>query len=156
MQNRFELFTVLISKINRSIRKIKTEEMEEFALTGVHVSCLYYLYKWDGLTAAELSAHCWEDKASISRSLEYLEQAGYVEREKGKKKRYNCNLHLSEAGKVTGARIAQKVDAVLESAGRGINEADREILYRCLGIISDNLTAICNQYGEENGNSNIN
>ena len=32
MQGRFETFTVLITTINRSIRKIKTEEMAEFDL----------------------------------------------------------------------------------------------------------------------------
>ena len=45
MKERFETFTLLLSKINRSIRKIKTEEMEEFNLKCPHVYCLYYLHK---------------------------------------------------------------------------------------------------------------
>ena len=45
MIERFETFTVLITKISRSIRKIKTEEMAKFNLKSPHVSCLYYLFK---------------------------------------------------------------------------------------------------------------
>ena len=45
MENRFKLFTILNSRINRCIRKIKTEEMSEFNLKSTHVSCLYYLHE---------------------------------------------------------------------------------------------------------------
>ena len=78
MQQRFETFTVLISGINRNIRRIKTEEMEEFDLKSHHVSCIYYLYMQDGLTARELCDLCEEDKANISRALDFLEKQGYT------------------------------------------------------------------------------
>lgn len=70
VENRFKMFTVLNSKINRCIRRIKTEEMAEFDLRSTHVSCLYYLYAENTLTAKELCDICDEDKAAISRSLE--------------------------------------------------------------------------------------
>ena len=76
---RFQQFTVLITKINRSIHKIKTGEMEEFSLKSPHVSCLYYLYKSKGsLTATKLCEICDEDKAYISRSLDSLENSKYI------------------------------------------------------------------------------
>lgn len=75
MENRFKLFTVLTSKISRCIRKIKTEEMDEFNLKSTHVSCLYYLYEENSLTAKELCDVCDEDKAAISRSLDYIEHS---------------------------------------------------------------------------------
>ena len=78
MEERFEAFMVLISRISRSIRRIKSEEMAEFQLKGPHVSCLYYLSLADGLTAAALCERCDEDKAAVSRSLDYLEKGGYI------------------------------------------------------------------------------
>ena len=75
---RFKLFTSLMSKINKSIRKIKAMEMAEFNLKSTHVSCLYYLYEEDTLTAKELCDICEEDKAAISRTLDYLESNGYL------------------------------------------------------------------------------
>ena len=58
MNNRFETFTVLITSINRLIRRIKTETMAQYDLKSPHVSCLYYLYMHPGMTAAELCEVC--------------------------------------------------------------------------------------------------
>ena len=99
MQQRFETFTVLIAKISRSIRRIKAEEMSEFHLKGPHVSCLYYLTQLGPLTAGQLCDRCEEDKAAVSRSLEYLEQNGYVTRPD---KRYRSPLTLTEKPNCTG------------------------------------------------------
>ena len=78
MEERFETFTVLITRISRSIKRIKADEMADFELKGPHVSCLYYLSQQDGMTAAELCERCDEDKAAISRSLDDLEKNGYI------------------------------------------------------------------------------
>lgn len=51
MEERFETFTVLITRISRSIKRIKADEMADFELKGPHVSCLYYLSQQDGMTA---------------------------------------------------------------------------------------------------------
>ena len=71
MQERFETFTVLINRISRDIRKIKNQEMADYHLRSVHVSCLYYVYSLGNVTSAELCEHCEEDKATISRAVDY-------------------------------------------------------------------------------------
>ncbi|MBE7076502.1 MAG: MarR family transcriptional regulator [Clostridiales bacterium] len=139
MKERFELFTVLIAKISRSIRKIKTEEMEEFDLKSPHVSCLYYLFKSNNLTATELCEICQEDKSAISRSLDYLESKGYISCDSNLKKRYKCHLTLTEKGQKIGKIIADKIDEILEIASDGLTEEKRIILYESLTLISDNL-----------------
>lgn len=148
MQKRFETFTVLISKIARSIRKIKTEEMAEYNLKSPHVSCLYHLYKAGELTAKELCDLCEEDKAAISRSIEYLEKGGYIVCRSTAKKRYRAPFTLTERGLAVGEHIAKKIDTVLEEASAGMREEEREILYKSLSLISDNLQKICKKYGE--------
>ena len=60
MEEHYETFTVLIARINRSIKRIKSAEMAEFQLKGPYVSCLYYLSLTDGLTAAALCERCDE------------------------------------------------------------------------------------------------
>ena len=62
MEERFETFTILIARIRRSIKRIKSEEMADFELKGPHVSCLYYLSLCEGMTAAELCERCDEDR----------------------------------------------------------------------------------------------
>ena len=146
MKERFETFTVLIANISRSIRKIKTEEMSEFDLKSAHVSCLYYLYKANMLTARELCDVCGEDKANVSRSLEYLEEQGYVEYVIDAQKRYKSPLKLTEKGEQTAARIAQKIDGILDIVGEDVAIEDREIMYRALLKISENLSRKCEDY----------
>ena len=100
MEERFETFTVLITRISRSIKRIKADEMADFELKGPHVSCLYYLSQQDGMTAAELCERCDEDKAAISRSLDDLEKNGYITCASGAGKRYKSPLRLTERGKL--------------------------------------------------------
>lgn len=149
MQERFKTFTVLISKISRSIRRIKTEEMDELHLKSPHVSCLYYLFKSETLTAKELCDICAEDKASLSRSIEYLEKENYIICESNLKKRYRSPLNLTEKGQKVGKIIAEKIDHILNIASKGLTEEKRLILYEGLTLISNNLEEYCENYKGE-------
>ena len=104
MQERFETFTVLINRISRDIRRIKNQEMAVYHLRSAHVSCLYYIYSLDGVTSAELCEHCEEDKATISRALDYLETNGFIVRDSDRVKRYRNPLRLTEKGQEVGKR----------------------------------------------------
>lgn len=153
MYDRFQNFTVMILKIHRCIQKIKTAEIAEFNLKSSHVSCLYYLYKENTLTATELCEICLEDKSYISHSLRYLEANGYISCDSEAKKRYNAPFYLTEKGRELGAYIAEKIDTVLEPASDGMTEEDRVTLYRCLGQISGNLEKICEKYNNKGNES---
>ena len=146
MQERFETFTVLIANLARCIYRIKTEEMAEFDLKSSHVSCIYYLYKQESMTAKELREVCGEDKANISRAIKYLETNGYVYCESSAQKRYLDAFRLTEKGREIGARISVKKDHILDLASVGIEESEREIMYRSLAIINNNLNKICSDY----------
>lgn len=152
MQDRFETFTVLINKISRNIRKIKNQEMEAYQLRSAHVSCLYYLYKDDALTATELCERCAEDKATISRALDYLEQNEYLVCASKSAKKYKSPITLTEKGMDMGKLISDKVDAVLLEISAGLTEAERVEFYRSLSIICDGLERICENGENEAGN----
>ena len=140
MDERFETFTVLINQISRSIRRIKAEQMESINLKGPHVSCLYYLSKNGPLTAAELCDRCEEDKAAVSRSLDYLEQNGYLQIPEGK--RYRRSLVLTQKGSAAGAEVSRRIDSIVALASCDVLEEDRLAMYRALSIISKNLEKI--------------
>lgn len=138
---RFETFTVLMARIGRSIKRIKAEEMARFQLKGPHVSCLYYLSLNESMTAAQLCERCEEDKAAISRSLEYLEENGYLQCPEGK--RYRRQLILTEKGEAAGAEISSRIDRFVSIASGDISESDRLAMYRALSVISSNLSKLC-------------
>ena len=147
MHERFENFTVLMMRINRSIRRLKTDEMKKWGLKSHHVSCLYYLYKSNGLNATELGELCIEDKAALSRAIDTLEEEGYLVCNSSTIKRYRSPLELTEKGKEVGKSLANRIDAVLEATSDGVSDADRKIMYSALEKISARLEALC--YGDE-------
>ena len=149
MEERFRTFTVLITKISRDIRKIKTGEMLEFGLSNTHVSCLYYLYKEKSLSAKELMDICLEDKASLSRAIAYLEENGYLECDSQLKKRYNSAFKLTKKGVSIAEKVAEKIDNVLGFASAGLSEEKRKIMYEGLGLISENLDKYCYKFEGE-------
>lgn len=146
MRERFKTFTVLTANIGRSIRRIKTEEISGFALKTGHVSCLYYLFRHGALTLTELGELCEEDKANLSRALDYLEKNGYVTVEQNATRRYKRHLSLTEKGREVACSLSDRVDEVLKEVSRGVSEEERAIMYRCLDQINENLKNICERY----------
>ena len=142
MKERFETFTVLINRISRNIRKIKNYEMAEYNLKSSHISCLYYLYIENGLTATDLCERCEEDKATISRALDYLEKNNYLMCESKYAKRYKSPFVLTEKGNEAGKKIADKINGVLDEISVGLTEEERIQFYKSLAIISSSLENI--------------
>ncbi|MEE0967838.1 MAG: MarR family transcriptional regulator [Clostridia bacterium] len=148
MHKRFTQFTLLITRISRSIRRLKTDEMKKWGLKSHHVSCLYYLYCSKSLTATELCEMCGEDKSALSRAIEALENEGYIDCNIKAQKRYRSPLVLTEKGMEAGKRIYDRVDQVYKEASEGISEEDRRILYSCL----DKICLKLEEMGDNNGN----
>ena len=146
MEERFEIFTVLMAKIRRNVQRVKTEEMAEYNLKSPQVSCLYNLYKHDSLTATELCELCGEDKAAISRSVVQLEKEGYVRYDDAAKKHYKSNIFLTESGKKVACEVVKKIDGYIDLVGSGLSERERLIFYKSLYTISNNLEKICQAY----------
>ena len=72
MSDRFDIFTMTITQIYRSLQRIKNREMTEVNLKGVHVMCLHTLnHNPGGMTLTALSQACEEDKAAMSRTIEF-------------------------------------------------------------------------------------
>ena len=148
MQERFETFTVLINRISRNIRKIKNQEMAEYNLRSAHVSCLYYLYIHKGATATDLCERCEEDKATISRALDYLEGNGFLTCESKSVKRYKSPLILTDKGNEAGKKITDKINGVLDAISGGLTDEERVAFYRSLSIISESLEAVSKNGGK--------
>ena len=150
MEERFQIFTVLVANLNRCIYRIKTDVMAEYNLKSSHVSCLYYLYKHGPLTATELCGLCGEDKSNVSRTIKYLEEEGYLLNNSKTNKKYLTPIELSTKGKEIGKRLSIKVDEILNYASFGLSDEDRKIMYDSLNLINERLNKLCNDYDKGN------
>ncbi|MCH5163408.1 MAG: winged helix-turn-helix transcriptional regulator [Clostridiales bacterium] len=133
----YQSFTLLISSIYRSIYKIKDKEMSALGLKGTHLTCLFYLHEYgSGQTAADLCKLSGEDKAAISRSIEYLVGSGYIEPGEGN---YRRPLKLTPKGEETARYISSKVDDFVAHASKDLTDEERLILYKALGKVESKL-----------------
>lgn len=146
MEARYETFTVLIARISRSIRRLKGEEMARWGLKGPHVSCLYYLALSGPMTAAELCERCEEDKAAVSRSVDYLERNGFLVCRDSGGRRYKNPLELTDRGRAVCEAMAARIGRIVEAVSSGVDEGDRQGMYRALTQIGQGLEAL---YSEE-------
>ena len=141
MEDRFEKFTTYIMQFNRYIQKIKEIEMKEFNLHANHTMCIYFLSKnKDGLTSTELVKLCKEDKAAISRSINYLIENDYIIRkENTDKKTYRSLLILTDKGNDLAIKMQDKISKSLNIGGNNLDEKTRETFYDTLNTIMQNL-----------------
>ncbi len=145
MNERFETFTVLINRISRNIRKIKNQEMSQYNLRSAHVSCLYFIYITEKITATELCEKCEEDKATISRAIDYLKKNGFISCKLDNAKKYKSPLLLTEKGELVGKKIADKINFVLDEISVGLSNEERNEFYRSLSIISNSIELVANK-----------
>lgn len=145
MENRYQLFTSLISKINHNILIIKRKTMSEFNLKSTHVTCLFYLYESNGMTAKELCDACGEDKGLLSRSLNYLEEEGYLTTNSSNSKKYKTTINLTIKGEKIAAKIKEKIDVILKNVNNEVSEEERKFFYDTLIQINNNLEKICKE-----------
>ena len=143
MQDRFNHFTVLISRASRCIKALKSDKMNEFNLKGPHVHCLYYLYLYGTMTASELCEVCNDDKAMLSRNIEHLEKCGYVIRETEGNKRYRSPISLTSKGQEVAKKMVQLISEVVDKASQGLSVENRTIMYESLELVCANLEKMC-------------
>lgn len=99
--------------------------------------CLFFLHhNPDGLTAAQLTELCAEDKAAISRNIALLQQKGYIE---SGEKRYRSKLRLSESGLALAGQIDTLIEQWVALGGDGLTEEQRATFYTVLELIAGNL-----------------
>lgn len=150
MLGRFKEFTKNISLAYKYLIKIKSFGIREFGLKGSHLMCLFYIGESEnGLTATELCRLCCEDKAAISKALSALGDNGYVVLENGENKKYRSTYLLTEAGMQVVDSVKEKIFSAVSLGGNGLSEEDREVFYRSLQVIVDNLAAISKKYSGE-------
>ena len=137
---RFETFSMLIAKINRNMRKLKAQEMQQFDLRSSHVQYIYHLYKEKALSLKQLSEICISDKAAVSRGIDELQALGYVKQ--SDRRQYKLFFSLTEAGEEIGEKLSLRVDSVLKATSLGLSDEERRAFYKHLTIISENLQRI--------------
>ncbi len=152
MKQRYTTFSLLLINISRCVQRIKNVEMAALGLKGKQVQCLFGLYNTPkGASLTRLCEICGEDKGMMSRTIKELTSAGLVYVDSTSERKYKNPIRLTEKGEQIAGRVSERISANLEKGSLGISDEERENFYHSLGIISENLTEICNNYDRSNG-----
>lgn len=144
MISKYELFSNSVERLSRDIQKLERMEMARYGLKGPHAQCLLALSRYpQGMIATELCELCEKDKAAISRIVAELEEAGLVQRLERNGTRYRATLVLTPSGREAAEVVSRTAKWAVERAGEGLTDGDREVFYRVLALIAENLHAIC-------------
>ena len=136
MVERFEKFSLSIAEISRCWHKLASEEMKVYGLKGAHALYLTTLYRYpQGITVPDLCELCLKDKSDASRMLAILEKKELVRKEGG----YGGTVQLTEAGLQAARQVRSRVCRAVEEAGKDLSAEEREIFYKALGSITENL-----------------
>ena len=141
MLNRFAKFSFSIAEIDRCWHKLAAEEMAKYDLHSPHAVYLNTLYDAnpEGITAAQLGDLCGKNKADVSRMVAILEKKGLVQKIAVGNHMYRARLMLTEEGKQAAEQVRQRVAVAVELAGSGLSQEEREIFYKALDLITENL-----------------
>lgn len=151
MISKYELFSSSVSCLYHDIQKIERVEMTKFGLKGPHAQCLLAMSRYpEGVTAAQLCEICEKDKAAISRTVAELEKFGMILRVERNGTRYRAKLTLTQQGKTAAQAVNERAQLAVERAGEGFDDAQREVFYRVLALIAENLHTICKDGLKEN------
>ena len=132
MEDRYGKFMMLINNINRCIKRIENDQMHKYNLRSYHISCLYNLYKHKGITATDLVEMTQQDKASISRSIDFLQDKEYIYCQSKTLKKYKSPILLTQKGQLVAKKIADKIDLVLKQLDQLLTDSQREEFYQNL------------------------
>jgi len=94
-----EVLGGLVSYLYRSAQTHKTKRLDTFNLGSGQFPFLMTLYYHDGINQETLARRGRFDKATITRAIARLEEAGYVRRERDPEDRRAYRIYLSEEGR---------------------------------------------------------
>lgn len=140
MIERFEKFSLSITEISRSWRKLATEEMEKYDLKGPHATYLITMYRFpEGITVPQLCEVTGKDKSDASRMIAILETKGLVKKQTVGGSSYRGLLELTDAGRQAAEHVRQRACRAVEMAGKDLTEESREAFYMAMDSIVNNL-----------------
>lgn len=122
------LFTA--RRVRRSVNAI----LKEHALTGAQFALLNSIPE-EGIPLTQLASLSWADPGNVSGTVDRLENAGWVVRERSEDDRRVVLISLSERGREVLAELKPQHEAAVATAFHGLELAEMETLRELLAAI---------------------
>lgn len=151
MIERYDVRRLLV-RAEKARKHLMQPHLNQIGLTfgQGHARILDVLLNQDHVTQKELSDLCHVDATTMSRSLDRLEESGYLVREKDPGCRRSYLICLTPEGVREAHKVRLVLDSVDQSIWNGISQKEMEQFCGTMEKICNNLEK-CNFRLEENG-----
>lgn len=116
--------------------------LEDLGLYRGQPSVLKALWEEEGLMHTELARRLQVQPATITKMLQRMEKAGFVERRSDPEDQRVSRVYLTEAGRAVRAGVQQVWRQIEEEAFAGFSPEERGLLRRLFLQIRENLMAV--------------
>lgn len=140
----FNCKNLLSYSLNRASLLYKRRLYAEFLSRGIDIRpeqwhLLLLVYDNPGMIQSELAARIDKDPTNITRSLDALGRAGFLERRANYGDRRCYCVYLTDLGKETVKQLLPAITSVNLSMQEGMNEEETKALRQALDTIRKNL-----------------
>jgi DNA-binding MarR family transcriptional regulator len=123
----------------RLARRLRAERVDP-SLSDGQFAVLGWLHKQGPLTLTQLAERERVSAPSMNRTVNCLEETGYLVREADEADRRRTNLRLTDSGRDIVATTLKKRDAWLTTRLRDLSKEDRATLARAAELMGDLAT----------------
>ena len=128
-------------QVSRSFTKKLNEQLSQINMYHAQWTVIYYLHNSGTATLVEISNYFNVEKPTITRTVNRLEELGYVEQITGKDKRER-RIQLTDLGVHRYEEGKKIVDEFEQNLMKDITEADREHTRQTVLQLQKNLREI--------------
>lgn len=134
-----EQSTALRMATLRLARRLRAERVDP-SLSDGQFAVLGWLHKQGPLTLTQLAERERVSAPSMNRTVNCLEETGYLVREADEADRRRTNIRLTDSGRDIVATTLKKRDAWLTTRLRDLSKEDRAALARAAELMGDLAT----------------
>lgn len=119
---------LLLRRVSGSISRVVNARMEQHGLTQAQWGPLYLLQRCQCHTAAEVAREIGLDTGTVTRTLDRLEDKGFLRRQRSTDDRRVVNLVLTPEGERAIAPVPHVIAEVLNAHLAGFTQAEHDQL----------------------------
>lgn len=132
------MFFQQLTQLYRPFESKLNVELSKHQLYRAQWSILYYIVNFGSPTLVEISNYLGVEKPTVTRTINRLEELGYVENIPGKDKREK-RMQLTDLGKKVYLEVRETVDEFEKEIIEGVSEKELLQAIQIMKTIRNNL-----------------
>ncbi len=145
-QNEKHLIDMILANVGHLHRIRLHQLVEALGLYQGQPRLLKELWKQEGVTQTELAARMKIAPATITKMLQRMEKAGFIQRRTDEQDQRVSRVYLTETGRAVKSRVEEVFQTMDRETFKGLTDEEREMLYALLIRVRQNLVDVT---GEE-------